>query len=80
MDLMHLSISLDDMLSELDESKGIWGHVKSLVIHENWAGIAEFYGNEFAETMKRIVSSAGMEKSLKLLEELSKEKADKLSV
>jgi hypothetical protein len=79
MDLMHLSISLGDMLSELDESKGIWGHVRSLVIHENWAGIAEFYGNEFAETVKRLVSSIGMEESLKLLEKLSKEDADKLS-
>jgi hypothetical protein len=78
MDLTHLSISLGDMLRELDES-GIWGHVRSLVIHENWAGIAEFYGNEFAETVKRLVNSIGMEESLKLLEKLSKEDADKLS-
>ena len=79
MDLTDLSVSLDDIMSEESGGAGLFEQLRRLVAKENWDGIADYFGDETAATIKKEVESRGKDELVVLLGQIAKEKTDKLN-
>ena len=75
MDLMHLSISLGDLLSDEVNLAGVFGR---LVDEENWDEIAGWLGYETAKVLRRDVEERGKDELVALLRQMAKEETEKL--
>ena len=75
MDLMHLSISLGDLLSDEVNLAGVLGR---LVDKEKWDEIADWVSYETAKALKRDVEERGKDELVASLRQMAKEETEKL--
>jgi hypothetical protein len=75
MDLMHVSISLGDLLSDEVSLAGVLGH---LVDEEKWDEIADWVSCETANALKRDLEEHGKDEFVALLRRMAKEETEKL--